>query len=232
MQFNCYIVIALMRPIQRQEMSKQNSFQSDLNLINAIKNGGKQENEAITFILENPKFRTPSYSYLYNREREKALVDEIYVESIMILDSRVKRPDFELKGSLSAFLTGICKNVLRSKIRSKVARSKIESIHDESGNLKKENIVNPEEKHDLEELKRLVAQEVEKLSEPYRSILLLWNQRYSFDEIAEEIEKLFGKRYSNDVLRQYCHRTKNKLIDIIKAKSWFSDFSDSNPISS
>ncbi len=206
-------------------MSKSPRTPSDIELIDDIRKGGRAENNAITFILENSSFRTPCYNYLYRRKTNKQEADEIYIESIMILDAKVKDLNFNLTSPLKAYLQGICKNVMRSKKKAEVKRySKEESIEDDSGNIKKEASIDPEVIADLEELKRLIADEVNKLKEPHRSILLLWEQKYSFDEIADEIEKLFGRRYSIGALRQYCFRAKNEIKEKVENSSWYNDF--------
>jgi RNA polymerase sigma factor (sigma-70 family) len=176
------------------------SFDNDEEIIKAIKSGGKNRKDALSYVFTDLglKKRVSNFVSYYKGNQDD--IHDVLVESIIIFDRNIRYNKFEEKSTLLTYAYSIAKwywiNKSREEKRTAELKAKIES---ESIDIK-----NPELLFIEEETKFRFERILQHLSEKCKEILKYWSLSYSYKEIAEKLEI----ENHNSIRKQklYCQR--------------------------
>ncbi len=183
-------------------------YKSDKDIINALKKGGKETNKALAHLFENKIIFNRVQNYvLYNGGGVQDATD-VYIESLIILEKNIRKNKFKQDSTLMTYLTGIAKYCWSQMKKSKG----IPIAGNESMALELEIIDTPEHLFITNELKAKLNQALELLGEKCKTLLKMWSQNYSSEEISKHLEMP-----TPGAVRKQKFYCKERLAEIIKS---------------
>lgn len=177
----------------------------------AIIEGIRRQDEKILNWLYDNWFEQVRHHVLRN-SGSIADVPDVFQESIITLYKQITENDLNLTSDLKGYFFGIARNIWSSQLRKKMPSTDIETIFPAE---------TPDDEADDKILERIIARVFTKLSEDSRTILTLFAEGLSFQEIAEEMN-LKNETYA----RRKKYLSKEALLDLIREDPEYKDYLD------
>lgn len=178
---------------------------NDVQIINAIQNGGIEEHKAMCYLIKSKAYKAKAEN-AFRRARQLRLVsgDDIFQEAIIEFICKLKNKSFHVDTKLIHYFGGICNNLCLVHLRKENKEDKFSKFDFDL------DIINDEHtpfKITLRnELKDALREAIASIDEKCQQLLRLWMLNYSSDEIV----KATGIS-NNDVVRNTIKRCKQKL---------------------
>lgn len=180
---------------------------SDTVIIEGIR---QQDDKILNWIYDN-YHQTVRHHVLKNSGSE-ADVSDVFQESIIVLYRQISGNELKLTTDLKGYFYGVARNIWSAQLRKKVRNTEIEfDLPDESDS---DDAVNPV-------LERIVSRAFQKLGKDSQTILILFSEGFSYQEIAVKM-KLKNETYA----RRKKYLSKEALMEFIKEDPEYHDFLD------
>jgi len=179
---------------------------SDIDLILRVKNG---DEAAFSEILRRYYGKILNYVYRYtnNRETSEDLTQEIF----MRVHRSVKnyKPEAKFSTWLYKIATNLCLTEVTTRARKHA--SSLDEIQENIGTLEDERSVDQADVRYRNEIKDIMFEAMESLSENERTAIMLCKyEQLSYDEVAETLDCTVG------AVKTYVYRGRMKLIEKLK----------------
>jgi RNA polymerase sigma factor (sigma-70 family) len=176
---------------------------------NAIIEGvRKQDGKVLTWMYNN--YHQAVRHHVLKNNGTETDVSDVFQESIIILYSQIAGNTLSLTSDLKGYFFGIARNIWSSMLRKKLKLTQIDSDVADEGT---------EEDPDGPELERIVFRALQKLKPDARTILTLYSEGLSYNEIAVSMD-LKNEGYA----RRKKYLSKEALIEIIKEDPEYGDY--------
>lgn len=181
-------------------------MESDIDLILRVKSG---DDSAFSEILKRYYNKILNYVYRYtnNRETSEDLTQEIF----MRVHRSVKnyRPEAKFSTWLYKIATNLCLTEVAT--RAKKYASSLDEVQQNVGSLEDEKSVDQLLVRYRSEIKKMIFDAMNTLSEKERSAIMLCKyEQLSYDEVAQTLDCTVG------AVKTYVYRGRMKLIDKLK----------------
>jgi RNA polymerase sigma-70 factor (ECF subfamily) len=181
-------------------------MESDIDLILRVKSG---DDSAFSEILKRYYNKILNYVYRYtnNRETSEDLTQEIF----MRVHRSVKnyRPEAKFSTWLYKIATNLCLTEVAT--RAKKYASSLDEVQQNVGSLEDEKSVDQLLIRYRSEIKKMIFEAMNTLSEKERSAIMLCKyEQLSYDEVAQTLDCTVG------AVKTYVYRGRMKLIDKLK----------------
>jgi len=140
----------------------------------------------------------------------EADVPDVFQESIIVLYKQITENELKLTSDLKGYFFGIARNIWNAQLRKKIPQTSIdydppdETVQEEAGD---------------KILERIISRVFNKLSEDNRTILTLFAEGLSFQEIAKEMD-LKNESYA----RRKKYLSKEALLDLVREDPEYKDY--------
>ena len=179
----------------------------DKDLLTAILAGGIAEDKALDFIYNTALYRTGAQKIYatFDNIKLKTWLD-IFHDTIIQLVKSIRMGKYQGDSPVLVYFMGIYRNKCREALRQTTGlRTTLE--------IPAQDIADLQSPLDLilsDGLKTLLRQVIQRLDDKCQKLLTLWSQKYSMNEIAEQM-KLSNQR----IAITYNTRCKKKLVKLI-----------------
>lgn len=160
------------------------SFNSDDDLIEALKSGGEKRHQAMSHIFFHGKLRKRIEYFLQHKNGNLEEVNDILTESFIIFERNIRNNKFKKEASIYTYFLSIAKHYWLNKLRVKTGKI----IQQKPEELNISDIQNPELILMEEDLKFQLAKVLDMLSDKCKKVLKYWSNSYSFSEISDELD--------------------------------------------
>ncbi len=176
-------------------------------IIGQIKAGGRDRQQALTILYQDRSTRRSVFSTILKMRGNIQDAEDMYQESLIIMDRNIRDGKYEHQGSLTAYLCGIARLCWMNQLRKK---SKTD-LYDTPVDRSLENQM-PGPDHWLMDNERatLLNGFLDRLDNRCLQILKLWQERTSMREIAELL-----KLSSEMMARKLKYQCTKKLAQMI-----------------
>lgn len=185
-------------------MFKQRKYDTSA-LIAAIRNGGRDEEKAIGYLIDQDFGKIKNM--IVKRNGSVADAEDIFQEALSVLILNIRKGAFKGDSTIHTYIYAICKGLWFKRFRKFSKESEYQSgmiVHD----LDEET---PEVTMLESEQKRLLHQLFDNLRDKCKDVLLLWGMSYSMDEIATKLEFSNAQVAMNK--KNKCLKQLRKLMD-------------------
>ena len=180
---------------------------SDIAIIEGIR---RQDEKILNWLYDN--YLDQVRHHVLRNSGSAADVPDVFQESIISLYKQITENELNLTTDLKGYFFGIARNIWSSQLRKKMPNTVIDTIiSDET----------PDDEANDKILERIIARVFSKLSEESRTILMLFAEGLSFQEIAEEMN-LKNETYA----RRKKYLSKEALLDLIREDPEYKDYLD------
>lgn len=168
----------------------------------------QQDDEILNWLYDN--YRESVRHYVLRNSGSEADVSDVFQESIITLYNQISENDLKLTSDLKGYFFGIARNIWSSNLRKKPRNTEIETdLPDE---------------HDSDEagkeiLEKIVSRAFLKLKPDAQTILQLFSEGYSYEEIALKMN-LKNEAYA----RRKKYLSKELLMELIKEDPEYKDY--------
>jgi len=140
----------------------------------------------------------------------EADVSDVFQESVITLYRQISEDDLSLTSDLKGYFFGIARNIWNGQLRMKKRTTRIET-----------DFVDDSDVDDITDtvLERLVSKAFQKLKPDAQTILTLFSEGYSYEEIASKMN-LKNETYA----RRKKYLSKEALMAIIKEDPEYKDY--------
>ena len=166
--------------IYRVFLSKKQIQKRSKILINYIRRGGARERNALSLIYTSYDYADYLESLIVKYKISNQEVQDIVHDAIIILRNNIKEDKVKEDTNIHVYLTSIAKNILQNERRSR----KTEEIIDTNWSVYGSEEIT-EKYFARKEMEEQVGLLLQNISEKCRNLLQLWQQNYSFREIAK-----------------------------------------------
>jgi RNA polymerase sigma factor (sigma-70 family) len=177
---------------------------SDSVIIDGIR---RQDDQILNWLYDN-YLETVRHHVLKNSGSD-ADVSDVFQESIITLFRQISENEVKLTSDLKGYFFGIARNIWRAQLRKKARNTEIESDYPDEDDNESGNHV----------LERIVSRAFRKLSDDSQTILTLFSEGYSYQEIASRMN-LKNETYA----RRKKYLSKEALIEFVKSDSEYKDY--------
>ncbi len=160
-------------------LTKKQIQKRSKSLINYIRRGGVKERNALSVIYSSYNYTSYLASLINNYNIPLAEVKDVVHDAIIIFRNNVKANKVKEDTNIHVYLTSIAKNILLNKTR----RRKTEEIVDNNWEVYGSEDTT-ESYFTRKEMQEQISVLMQKIPETCRELLKLWQQNYSFREIA------------------------------------------------
>jgi len=136
-------------------------------------------------------------------------VSDVFQESIITLYRQISENELKLTSDLKGYFFGIARNIWSAQLRKKARNTEIESDYPDEDDNESGNPV----------LERIVSRAFKKLSDDSQTILTLFSEGYSYQEIASRMN-LKNETYA----RRKKYLSKEALMEFVKSDSEYKDY--------
>jgi RNA polymerase sigma factor (sigma-70 family) len=136
-------------------------------------------------------------------------VSDVFQESIITLYRQISENELKLTSDLKGYFFGIARNIWSAQLRKKSRNTEIETDFPDENENESGNPV----------LERIVSRAFKKLSDDSQTILTLFSEGYSYQEIASRMN-LKNETYA----RRKKYLSKEALMEFVKSDSEFKDY--------
>lgn len=154
-------------------------------IIGQIRAGGRGRQKALTTIYQDRSMRKAVFGTILKMSGNIQDAEDMYQESLIIMDRNIRLEKYEHQGTLSAYLCGIARMCWLNQLRKR----KRTDLEEPSTDHKFKDQM-PEPDHWLmdQERTRLLHRFLNQLDERCMHILRLWQEKTSMREIADTLE--------------------------------------------
>jgi len=178
---------------------------TDLKIINDLKSYPPLRDKALGFLFESPKYKTPILMFLRSRGMTKMDSEVLWTDIVVKVGLLVKNGKYTHQDKFLAYIKNLANYMALNFFRDQKKKGHFDSIDDGFD----DPAIEAATMHH-QELKSLIDEQLSKLSEPCKPILLLWADGYSMIEIKEKI-----KLASESATRKRKHVCLKKLLSSI-----------------
>lgn len=161
-------------------LTKKQIQKRSKSLMNSIRRGGAKERTALSQIYSSYNYTSYLESLITRYNTPIQEVEDILHDAIIILRDNVKADKVKEDTNVHVYLTSIAKNILQNKRRLR----KTEEIIDTNWSVYGSEEIT-EKYYTRKELSEQVAELMQLIPDNCRNLLKLWQQNYSFREIAK-----------------------------------------------
>jgi RNA polymerase sigma factor (sigma-70 family) len=177
---------------------------SDSAIIDGIR---RQDDQILNWLYDN-YFATVRHHVLKNSGSD-ADVSDVFQESIITLYRQISENELKLTSDLKGYFFGIARNIWSSQLRKKARNTGIDGDFPEEDENESGNPV----------LERIVSRAFRKLSDDSQTILTLFSEGHSYQEIALRMN-LKNETYA----RRKKYLSKEALMELVKSDSEYRDY--------
>ncbi len=178
---------------------------SDTGIIEGIRS---QDDQILNWLYDN--YLQSVRHHVLKNSGSDADVSDVFQESIITLFRQISENNFKLTSDLKGYFFGIARNIWNAQLRKKRRTTEIEfDLIDEDDN---EDINNPI-------LERVVTRAFQKLKPDAQTILTLFSEGYSYEEIALKMN-LKNETYA----RRKKYLSKEALLELLKKDPEYKDY--------
>jgi len=178
---------------------------TDLQIINDLKSYPPLRDKALGFLFESPKYKTPILMFLRSRGMTKMDSEILWTDIVVKVGLLVKNGKYTHQDKFLAYIKNLANYMALNFFRDQKKKGHFDSIEDGFD----DPAIEAATMHH-QELKSLIDEQLSKLAEPCKPILLLWADGYSMIEIKEKI-----KLASESATRKRKHVCLKKLLSSI-----------------
>lgn len=178
---------------------------SDTSIIEGIR---QQDDETLNWLYDNylPTVR----HHVIKNSGSEADVSDVFQESIITLYRQISEDKLKLTSDLKGYFFGIARNIWNAQLRQKRRTTGIETDFVDESEI--EDLNNPI-------LERIVSRAFMKLKPDSQTILTLFSEGYSYEEIASKMN-LKNETYA----RRKKYLSKEALIELVKEDPEYKDY--------
>jgi RNA polymerase sigma factor (sigma-70 family) len=177
---------------------------SDSAIIEGVR---QQDDQILNWLYDN--YHETVRNHVLKNSGSDADVSDVFQESIIILYRQISENNLNLTSDLKGYFFGIARNIWSAQLRKKARNTEIESdFPDETDNEESNNL-----------LERIVNRAFRKLSDDSQTILTLYSEGYSYQEISGRMN-LKNETYA----RRKKYLSKEALMELIKSDPEYKDY--------
>jgi RNA polymerase sigma factor (sigma-70 family) len=178
---------------------------SDSRIIEGIR---QQDDETLNWLYDN--YRETIRHHILRNSGSEADVSDIFQESIITLYNQISENELKLTTDLKGYFFSIARNIWSATLRKKQRNIEIDTdLPDDGGS----------DEARSEILERIVSRAFLKLKPDCQTILTLFSEGYSFEEIALKMN------LKNEALaRRKKYLSKETLLELIKEDPDYKDY--------
>ncbi len=174
-------------------------------LITSILKGGREEEKAISFLIDENygKIKT----LILQRNGSEPDAEDIFQEALSVLILNIRKGSFKGDSTIHTYLYAICKGMWYKRFRKYSKESEYQSgmiVHDVDESTPEVSVFELEQK-------QLLHQLFDRLRDKCKELLLFWGMSYAMDEIAEKLEFSNAQVAMNK--KNKCLKQLRKLMD-------------------
>jgi len=147
---------------------------SDINIIEGVR---KQDDKVLNWLYDN--YLQSIKNYVLKNSGSTEDVSDVFQDSIIILYKQITEDNLNLTTDLKGYFFGVARNVWNAQLRKKRRTTELEFDLVEDEEL--------EDKNDLI-LERIVSRAFEKLKPDQQTVLSLFSEGLSYEEIAKKMD--------------------------------------------
>ena len=180
---------------------------SDTAIVDGIR---RQDDKILTWVYNN-YFQSVRHHVLKNSGSE-ADVSDVFQETVVTLYKQISGSELNLTTDLKGYFFGIAKNIWNSQFRKQKRNVELTlDLTDETEN----------DEANAQILERIVNRAFQKLKPDAQTILSLYSEGKSYEEIALKMN-LINETYA----RRKKYLSKEELVELIKADPEYKDYLD------
>ena len=177
---------------------------SDSAIIEGVR---QQDDQILNWLYDN--YHETVRNHVLKNSGSDADVSDVFQESIIILYRQISENNLNLTSELKGYFFGIARNIWSAQLRKKARNTEIVSdFPDEIDNDESNNL-----------LERIVNRAFIKLSDDSQTILTLYSEGYSYQEISGRMN-LKNETYA----RRKKYLSKEALMELIKLDPEYKDY--------
>lgn len=178
---------------------------------NAVIEGIRQQDEKIlNWLYDN--YRQSVRHHVLKNSGSEADVSDVFQESIITLYNQISGNELKLTSDLKGYFYGIARNIWSAQLRKKERTTEIEfDLPDEEDPDESDNMI----------LERIVSRAFQKLKADAQTILTLFSEGLSYEEIAVKMN-LKSETYA----RRKKYLSKETLMELIKGDPEYKNYLD------
>lgn len=178
---------------------------SDTAIIEGIR---KQDDRILNWIYDN--YHQTVRHHVLKNHGSVADVSDVFQESIITLYKQICENELKLTTDLKGYFFGIARNIWSAQLRKKLRNTEIDTdLPDDDGS----------ESENISILERIVTRAFKKLSSDSQTILILFAEGLSFQEIALKMN-IRSESYA----RRKKYLSKEALMELIKGDPEYKDY--------
>jgi RNA polymerase sigma factor (sigma-70 family) len=177
---------------------------SDSAIIDGIR---RQDDQILNWLYDN--YRETIRHHVLKNSGSDADVSDVFQESIITLYKQISENELKLTSDLKGYFFGIARNIWSAQLRKKARNTEIESDYPDEDDNESGNPL----------LERIVSRAFMQLSEDSQTILTLFSEGYSYQEIALRMN-LKNETYA----RRKKYLSKEALMEFVKSDSEYKDY--------
>jgi len=192
----------------------KNTQFTDKDLVEMIRSGGFLRLEALKYIYKDSGWVSTLTNILRKNSVQESDIKDAVQEAMVVLDNHVRNIQFKEKGSLKNFFIGICKGRIYSNNRS-IKRHIFKENQEDLDNIE---LITPEVNMLQEEQKKIISEILNKMGEPCKTVLTLYQLSYSMQEIGKAIGK------SEGMAKKMNFNCRNKMRALISQNPYYQRY--------
>jgi RNA polymerase sigma factor (sigma-70 family) len=168
----------------------------------------QQDDEILNWLYDN--YRETVRHHILRNSGSEADISDVFQESIITLYNQISGNGLKLTTDLKGYFFSIARNIWSATLRKKLRNIEIDpDLPDDGGN----------DEAGSEILERIVSRAFRKLKPDCQTILTLFSEGYSFEEIALKMN------LKNEALaRRKKYLSKETLLELIKEDPEYKDY--------
>lgn len=179
---------------------------TDEELIQAIKKGGRQCDDAMEYLYRRHVDQTIAFIVTRNGSREEA--KDVFQDSLVNLLVSIREGKFEGKSTINTYLYAISKNLWYRRFNRSIREDDYKTTNQgpEAGEL------TPEISLMDNDQQKLVGDLLNSLKAKCREVLILWAQKFAMKEIADQLgyqNEQVVRNKKNHCLKELKERVRN-----------------------
>jgi RNA polymerase sigma factor (sigma-70 family) len=178
---------------------------SDIEIIDGLR---KQDDVILNWLYDN-YLQSVRHHVLKNRGSSED-VSDVFQESIIILYKQITEEDLRLTTDLRGYFFGIARNVWNALLRKKQKTTELEC-----------DFIEDDEDQEINDqiLERILSRVFQKLKPDQQTILSLFSEGYSYEEIAQNMN-LKNEEYA----RRKKYLCKEALLELVKEDPEYQEY--------
>ena len=157
-------------------------FKNDSDIIEAIRDGGRQVEQAMQYLYNKTSMRMAVKRFVKNSKGNNEDAEDVFQDGIIALVKKIRSEAPDIHTNLRGYLFTTCKNIWLKESGKKPEKLPIDNENEDRA----ENGKTPEDLLAGAEQKAIIAELMNQLKEACRNVLTLWSLNYSMKKIAEK----------------------------------------------